>query len=208
MICNGLQKRPDLRREMERAVDTTRCGRVCRVGAAGFSGPSIHFLARGPESGDRAAPPGRAKREPSRAPGKDGRARGGVPPLARRNVHYRFRLTSSCNISSLAVITRAFDWKPRCAMIMFVNSWARSTLDISSAPEVIIDFDPSPTKPSTAAPEFAETWYMLSPTRISPVGLLKSASTIWASVSVTPLLKEPLMTPYWSMLMFCSSPMV
>lgn len=56
---------------------------------------------------------------------------------------YRFRFTSSCNISSLVVITLLLAWKPRCVTIMLVNSCARSTFDISSAPLVIVDCDPS-----------------------------------------------------------------
>lgn len=60
---------------------------------------------------------------------------------------YRFRLTSSWSISSAEVMTRALDWKPRWAVIMLVNSWARSTLLISRAPEVMIDWLPAPANP-------------------------------------------------------------
>ena len=60
-----------------------------------------------------------------------------------RQRDYRFRFTNSCSISSLLVITRELAWKPRCVTIMFVNSCARSTLDISSAPLVIVDWIPS-----------------------------------------------------------------
>ena len=42
---------------------------------------------------------------------------------------------------SVVEITRLFAWKPRWAMIMFVNSCARSTFDISSAPEAMLDTD-------------------------------------------------------------------
>jgi len=56
---------------------------------------------------------------------------------------HRFRFTTSCSISSLFVMTRLFAWKPRWATIMFVNSCARSTFDISSAPLVMKDWLPS-----------------------------------------------------------------
>ncbi len=44
---------------------------------------------------------------------------------------YRFRLTSSSNKVSDTVIIRLFAWKPRCVVIMVVNSLDRSTLLIS-----------------------------------------------------------------------------
>ncbi len=52
---------------------------------------------------------------------------------------YRFRFTSSVSISSAVVITRALAWKPRCAIIMLVNSSDRSTFELSSAPGVMVD---------------------------------------------------------------------
>lgn len=71
--------------------------------------------------------------------GSDDGAPGAPPPSGA----YRLRFTNSCSISSLLVITRELAWKPRCVTIMFVNSWARSTFDISSAPLVIVDWTPS-----------------------------------------------------------------
>jgi hypothetical protein len=61
-----------------------------------------------------------------------------APPIrpARMREPYRFRFTRSARISSDAEITRAFAWNPRWATIRFVNSCARSTLDISNAPAV------------------------------------------------------------------------
>jgi len=47
---------------------------------------------------------------------------------------YLFRLTTSCSNSSEVVMTREFAWNPRWVRIRFVNSWARSTFDISSVP--------------------------------------------------------------------------
>ena len=52
-------------------------------------------------------------------------------------------------------MTRELAWKPRCAVIMFVNSWARSTFDISTVPAVV-----KPSRragvPTVAVPEFGD----------------------------------------------------
>ena len=40
-------------------------------------------------------------------------------------------------------MTLPLAWKPRCATIIDVNSAARSTFDISSAPEVRVDVEPA-----------------------------------------------------------------
>ena len=42
------------------------------------------------------------------------------------------------NISSPTVMIFEFDWKPRCVTIISANSFAKSTLDISSAEGVIV----------------------------------------------------------------------
>ena len=52
---------------------------------------------------------------------------------------------------SEVVMTLALDWNPRWAVIMLVNSFARSTLDISNAPDVTVERLPSPAKPRTGA---------------------------------------------------------
>ena len=49
-------------------------------------------------------------------------------------------------------MTRPFAWKPRWAMIMLVNSFARSTFDISRAPLVTSDCAPESANPSTGLP--------------------------------------------------------
>jgi hypothetical protein len=51
-----------------------------------------------------------------------GYAGGAVAPPASECSYYRLRLTRSFSISSETVITRELAWKPRWAMIMFVNS--------------------------------------------------------------------------------------
>src|SRR5690625_7625251 len=56
--------------------------------------------------------------------------------------YYRFKFTSSCRISSDVEMILVFAWNPRCATIIFVNSSARSTFDISKAP-LMIDAAPS-----------------------------------------------------------------
>ena len=47
------------------------------------------------------------------------------------------RFTRSDSIWSAVEMTRELAWKPRCAVIMFVNSDARSTFDISMEPAAV-----------------------------------------------------------------------
>ena len=47
---------------------------------------------------------------------------------------------------------------------------------------------------------------MLSPSLVSPVGLLKVATAIWASTSLTPLEKTPDSVPSWPIANACSVP--
>ena len=69
----------------------------------------------------------------------------GPPPAPRlcrlvragRRRAYRLMLTRSLSISSAVEMTRELAWKPRCALIMSVNSVARSTFDISSVPPMV-----------------------------------------------------------------------
>ena len=74
-------------------------------------------------------------------------------------------LTRSFSISSDVVITRAFAWNPRCAMIMFVNCVERSTFDISRKPDWIVPLPPAPGAPTTAGPELLLTCQRLLPDR-------------------------------------------
>ena len=64
----------------------------------------------------------RPQREDLAAPA--GRAEGAVqaPSGTRKPRDYRLMLTRSFSMSSEVVITFEFAWKPRSAMIMFVNS--------------------------------------------------------------------------------------
>src|SRR5207245_11065891 len=105
----------------------------------------------------------------------------------RRRGRYRLRFTRSCSISSEAVMTREFAWKPRSAMIMFVNSWARSTLDISSAPADSDPLDPTPGTPTRGTPEAIDEELEESPTRTRPAGLAKVAVAISPSTMFWPL---------------------
>ena len=57
-------------------------------------------------------------------------------------------LTRSSSTWSLVVITRELAWNPRWARIRLVNSAARSTFDISSAPPIRVPRRPSPATPS------------------------------------------------------------
>src|ERR1700755_1362467 len=86
--------------------------------------------------------------------------------------------TRSCSMSSAVVMTREFAWKPRSAVIMLVNVWARSTLDISTAPGLRVPAPPTPGMLSVLVPELAEGVHMLSPARSRPDALENVASTI------------------------------
>src|ERR1043166_3001840 len=68
---------------------------------------------------------------------------------------YRFRFTSSCNISSLVVMMRAFAWNARWVWIRLANSLERSTLDNSSAPAWIrpMPFVPGASEVGVSAPD-------------------------------------------------------
>src|SRR4051812_47298522 len=80
---------------------------------------------------------------------------------------YLLRLTRSWSISSEVLITRELAWKPRWAVIMVVNVWARSTLDISTAPAVVKP-KLGPGAPTVAGPEFALSSQRLEPERSRP----------------------------------------
>lgn len=72
-------------------------------------GPAGVVPAEGVAGGDPAKPA--APTTTAAAPGMGGGGRAEPAVVALRD--YRLRLTSSCSISSLVVITRALDWKPR-----------------------------------------------------------------------------------------------
>src|SRR5207302_4628608 len=104
---------------------------------------------------------------------------------------YRFRLTRSWSISSLAVMIREFAWKPRWAMIRLVNSWARSTFDISSVPAAIDPRPAVPGVPTSACPEAPDARKRLWPALTRPAGLLKAPRAMRASGWLRPLEKTP-----------------
>src|SRR3954468_7451201 len=88
---------------------------------------------------------------------------------------YRLRFTRSCSISSEVEMTRELAWKPRWAVIMFVNVWARSTLDISSAPAVVTPKLP-PGVPVVSGPELADTFQRFDEERSRPAAFGNVAS--------------------------------
>src|SRR3954463_710813 len=92
-----------------------------------------------------------------------------------RQAFSRLRVTRSCSIWSAVEITRELAWKPRCALIMFVNSWARSTFDISTAPEVTSEKLP-PGVPTFSGPELFDADQRLLETRWRPASFAKVAS--------------------------------
>ena len=75
--------------------------------------------------------------------------------------------TSSVSISSAAPITRELAWKPRCAVIIVVNSVARSTFDISTVPDTASPKLP-PGVPEVGAPELGLSTQRLPATRCRP----------------------------------------
>src|SRR3712207_1054473 len=99
-------------------------------------------------------------------------APGRVPPRAcagvGQGVLYRFRFTRSCRTSSELEMTRLLAWKPRWATISPVNSSARSTLDISSAPAMRVPRPPAPGLPIAGCPELSPTRKELLPAFARP----------------------------------------
>src|SRR3712207_3771493 len=83
-----------------------------------------------------------------------GAGRGARPGFHRPFGYQRLRLTSSWRISSEVVMIRLLAWKPRWAITRLVNSCARSTFDISSAPLVMRPRPAEPAEPTWARPEF------------------------------------------------------
>src|SRR5690606_35030005 len=114
-------------------------------------------------------------------------------------IHYRFRFTSSCSISSDVVMTRELAWKPRWVTIMLVNSWDRSTLDISREPGAMMPRGPEPGAPMRASPELGVGSNMVPPTLASPPGLLNTATAICPRSSMAPLVNTPRTMPALSM---------
>src|SRR5262249_31057882 len=87
-------------------------------------------------------------------------------------------------MSSAVVMTRLFAWYPRWAVIRFVNSWARSTFDISTAP-VVSEPKPwaeSPGVDTSAGPELFETENRLPPSRFRPWSFANFASVTYVVV--------------------------
>src|SRR3954447_14992268 len=98
-------------------------------------------------------------------------------------------------------MTRELAWKPRCAVIMLVNAWARSTLDISIAPDVV--------KPNCAlgvpmvgVPEFADCSQRFEPERSRPDVLLNVASEMKPADTRVPVPSTYLTSPFWPIDMF------
>ena len=87
------------------------------------------------------------------------------------------RLTRSWSIWSAVEITRELAWKPRCAVIMAVNSEARSTFDISIAPAVVVPKTPfCPGVPTVSEPAFEPALQRLLVRRSRPFSFGNFAS--------------------------------
>ncbi len=93
-------------------------------------------------------------------------------------LNYRFKLTNSCNISSEVVMIFVFAWKPRCAMIISVNSSERSTFDISREPDANRSAILSPAILILGVPELMDSWKSCLPTFVKPDVLLNLAIAI------------------------------
>ncbi len=85
-------------------------------------------------------------------------------------------------------MTRPLAWKPRCASIMFVNSCARSTFDISSEPAASVPRPfTSPGTPTTGLPEFGDWTNFVPATRWRPCSFGNFASVSCESVTDAPV---------------------
>src|SRR5262245_17532549 len=96
-------------------------------------------------------------------------------------------------------MTFEFAWKPRWAVIIEVNSWARSTFDISTSPTASTPRPFWPGAPQEAtpavggvvllddvesyAPELAVAWNRLSPMRDRPAGFGNLASAMRPAIT-------------------------
>ncbi len=77
---------------------------------------------------------------------------------------------------------RELAWKPRCVIIIDVNSSDKSTLDISSAPGVIRPRSPVPAAPICGMPELRDASNIVSPAFIKPPLLENVATASCANV--------------------------
>src|SRR3954452_12223481 len=98
-------------------------------------------------------------------------------------------------MESAVEITRELAWKPRCAVIMFVNVWARSTLDISTAPACVEPVPPTPGVFTVRGPELAEADQVLPPLRSRPDAFGNVASVMRKSDLRVPVAPSMYDTP-------------
>src|SRR4051812_12047440 len=92
-------------------------------------------------------------------------------------------------------MTREFAWKPRWATIRLVNSWARSTFDISSVEPWSVPRPPLPAVPIWARPELTVGRNSEPPTFSRPTGFEKPARAIWPMGRLRPVEDTPGATP-------------
>ena len=95
-------------------------------------------------------------------------------------------------------ITRELAWKPRCAVIICVNVWARSTLDISTTPEVVKP-NCGPGWPVVGAHEFADCSQRLEPERSRPAEFGNVASERKPADTRVPVPSTNVTSPFWAM---------
>ncbi len=91
--------------------------------------------------------------------------------------YYLFKFTSSSSKESEVVIIRLFAWKPRCVVIISVNSADRSTLLISNTPDSMLPPSAVISEPVPSnSPEFEVAEYRLLPALARPEALAKFAN--------------------------------
>jgi len=78
-------------------------------------------------------------------------------------------------------MVRVLAWKPAWDTIMFVNSCASSTLDISDVPELMVPRDPVPGVPRTRCRSSPRRCSCCSPALERPEGFGKVASASCAT---------------------------
>src|SRR4051812_12862203 len=79
---------------------------------------------------------------------------------------------------------------------MLVNSWARSTFDISTAPGVTSPAPDTPGASTVAAPEFWDAWNLFPDIRWRPLSFGNFARLIVATTAETPAVTV-ITSPFW-----------
>src|SRR5450631_377133 len=90
-------------------------------------------------------------------------------------------LMTVCDSWLDVVMTCAFDWKARCAVIMLTSWVVRSTFELSSAPDWMLPKPAEFAVPCTGTPDWNVADQFVLPSSDSPCGFGKLAIAIWPS---------------------------